>query len=90
MGYYIQVPDNKYKASQLVELYGAEIVDNPQWREDVGLVCVVDNGPWEAAAYAYDEKEYQYFMSGMEGDTRPKIWVQINKAKAEELSGFRR
>lgn len=90
MGYYIQVPKDKRKASQLVELHNAEIVDQPRWSEEVGLICVVDNGPWEAAAYAHSEDEYNYFMSGMIGDTRPKIWLKMDKTLAEELSGFRR
>lgn len=66
MGYYIQVPDNKGKAQQLVTIHGAEILpgqpasfgDVP---EDKALICVVDNGPFEAAALCYDEREFGAF-----------------------------
>ncbi len=87
MGYYIEVPNHKFKASQLVELYGAEIVDKPHWGGPEGLVCVIDNGPWEAAGFAFSEAEFKEFARG---DGRPKIWVQMDRAKAEELSGYSR
>lgn len=38
--------------------------------DDKGLVCVVDNGMFQAAGYAYDEREFQAF-TGI--DDRPKI-----------------
>ena len=66
MGYYIQVPKNKGKAQQLVELYGAEILSKPPTAledipKDKALICVVDNGPWEAAGFCYSQREFEAF-----------------------------
>ena len=36
------------------------------------LVCVVNNGLFGAAAYAYDEREFKNF--NVPGDNRPKRW----------------
>ena len=92
MGFYIQVPENKDKARQLVELYGAEIIPlRPTSLTDVpsdkALICVVDNGAFEAAAYAFDEREFSDFCWTPQ-DPRPRTWVLMDKEKAEELSGF--
>lgn len=79
MGYYIQVPDNKGKAQQLVDLHSAEILPRmPAQFEDVpdgkALICVVDNGPFEAAALCYSERDFEQFdapdESGPEVETR--------------------
>lgn len=45
-------------------------------------MCVVDNGPFEAAAIGYDEKELDRFKRP---DDRPKRWLILTKAKAIEL-----
>lgn len=42
------------------------------------LVCVVDNGFFEAAGYCYDEREFECFIR--EGDTRPKQWLIVPNA----------
>lgn len=67
MGYYIN-PDSspRGKAQKLVELHDATILplepeaftDLP---DDKALVCVVDNGPVEAAALCYSEREFEAF-----------------------------
>lgn len=66
MGYYIQVPENKGKARQLAEMHGATILpQRPEAFEDVpdgqALICVVDNGPFEAAALCYSREEFEVF-----------------------------
>jgi len=66
MGYYIEVPGKKQKAEQLVELYGAEILsDEPRALEDVptgkALICVLDNGSFEAAGFCYSQREFEAF-----------------------------
>jgi len=43
------------------------------------LVCVVDNGFFGAAAYAYDEGEFIAFKSP--GDKRPKRWFIWDKVQ---------
>jgi hypothetical protein len=66
MGYYIQVPDNTNKAGQIVKIYGAEIVPCPSdynaVPKDKALICVVQNGDFDAAGFAYCEQEFQKFM----------------------------
>lgn len=57
---------------------GAVIIDTPTvWSED--LVNVVGNGAFDAAAYAYSEKEMSYFRDTP--DHRPKVWLKYAHAK---------
>ncbi len=89
MGYYIQVPKNKGKAQQIVELYGGRIAFSPPSFEDItpeeAIICVVDNGPYEAAGFAYNQDKL-YAFSHMDG--RRKEWVIMNRQKACELTGY--
>lgn len=66
MGYYVEVPEPKGKAQQLVDSYGAEILKRmPARFEDVpegkALICVVDNGPFEAAGLCCSAEEFESF-----------------------------
>ena len=58
---------------------GSEILPLPptQWQE--GLVCVVDNGPFDAAGYCYDERELEHFKEERTG--RPRKWLLVPGAK---------
>jgi hypothetical protein len=53
-----------------VEVSDAEFQDN--------MVCVVDNGMFAAAGYAYDEREFEVFRRP---DGRPKTWLVYPYAK---------
>lgn len=81
MGYYVNKTSEgkelgaKNKVQTLVD-DGARIV-SPEWREN--LICVVDNGFFEAAAYCYNEKEFRYFIENP--DPRPKTWLVHPMAK---------
>lgn len=90
MGYYIEVPENKDKAQQIVELHGGRIVSGPPSFEDItpeeAIICVVDNGPFEAAGFAYNQAELLVFSHH---DGRPKTWVIMNRQIACELTGYR-
>lgn len=90
MGYYIQVPENLNKAAQLVAIYQAEIIPEPLGFDEVpegkGLVCVVQNPGFDAAAYCYSADEFEEFTRQ---DGRFKHWLIMDKGMAEELSGFR-
>ncbi len=91
MGYYIEVADNKGKARQLAGLYGAGIMDAPPETfkdvpEGLALICVVDNGPFEAAALCYDADEFAAFNDPHE--TRPRTWLLMDQAKAHQLAGY--
>lgn len=66
MGHYIEVPRGKNKAAQLKILYNAEILTRipSTWESipaDKALICVVDNGAWEAAGLCMDKDDYQRF-----------------------------
>lgn len=107
MGYYIEVPERKGKAQQIVELHGGRILQSAPAFEgaapDEAIICVVDNGTFEAAAFCYDEREFNVFR---EPDTlrnpspplgvrdmnpiaqRPRTWLLMNRAEACKLTGF--
>lgn len=87
MGYYIETAVPKGKTEIICkELGGIEISqDEAEFfiKEDMGaIVCVVDNGPFEAAAYCYNLDEFRVFTD--KRDDRPKRWVlveDVNKVK---------
>lgn len=86
MGYYIQTPENLRKANQLVVLYGAEIVPEPIKKDELGgngLICVVENGLFDAAAVCYSDQEASEFNDP--ADPRPKTWLTLPKDKIIEL-----
>jgi hypothetical protein len=84
MGKYINQTQNgplqqKHKAAELNKA-GAELLfDTPTtWEE--GLICVVDNGIFEAAAYVQDARDLEDF-SELVRDTRPRAWLKWDRAK---------
>ena len=89
MGYYIEVPRNKEKAEQLVALHGGEIIAKPDTFDKIpqgkALICIVDNGFFEAAGYCFDSREFSAFAYP---DGRPRKWVLMSLKKAEKLSGY--
>jgi hypothetical protein len=92
MGYYIQTKGHHNKAEQIcLDNKEASIIPQPLLFDEVAsgmaLICVVDNGPFEAAAYCYSEKEFEAFT---EPDGRRKKWLVMDKAKAEKLSGYKK
>lgn len=58
----------------VLENNGATKIDRPVlatiWQE--GMVCVVNNGPFAAAGYAYSEREMKEFS--YPGDQRQQQW----------------
>ena len=69
------------KLKELV-LDGASVISGTpsEWTTD--LICVVDNGPWAAAGYCYDEKEFKRWTDSFaNGDTRRHIWMIYPKVK---------
>lgn len=84
MGKYINhTPEGPLKANSKAEdLIKAGAVMLPgvpnNWEEN--LVCVVDNGIFEAAAYVQDERDLNDF-SDYTYDERPRVWLQWDKAK---------
>ena len=89
MGYYIQTEFFTDKASQIVDTYGAVKLDGPPATfEDIpewaALVCVVQNGPFDAAALVYDEKELWDFTLP---DGRPRTWLLMDRKVAFVAAG---
>jgi len=91
MGYYIETPENLNKAKQIAGIYGGTIVPRPEFSKvpsDTAVIVVVSNGFFDAAAYAYNQAEFDAFHEP--GDFRPKQYVLMDKKKAEALSGYSR
>lgn len=94
MGYYIQTSSHFDKAADLVR-DGAEVVEIKKGEapgylsampSNKALVCVMDNGPFEAAGLCFDAGEAEAFDGPT--DTRPRKWLVMDKARAHELSGY--
>lgn len=83
MGYYINKVNGVMlpalgKAHALIDLADAQPIDEPkEWVEN--LVCVVNNGLFEAAAYIPDTAELIDFT--MPHDYRGKQWMIVPNAK---------
>lgn len=92
MGFYIECDAPKNKAQQLNASLGAfEVSQNEAEmiiKEDMGaVICVVDNGPFEAAAYCYNLDEFRSFTHP--DDDRPKTWLVVDDtAKVRTLSRY--
>jgi hypothetical protein len=84
MGFYIETDGPVNKADYLVKNHGGVKIREPkEWEE--GLVCVVENGMFDAAGYCFSEKEFETFTTP---DRRFKIWVKMDDKLAQKLSGY--
>ena len=87
MGYYINENSKGQEApsngkAQFIEADGGLVIPEPkEWKE--GIVCVVENGFFDAAAYAFSEKEMKEFLHP---DGRDKTWLYYPLAK--NISGY--
>jgi len=92
MGFYIQVPEHFGKAEQIEALYDGMIIPKPNSFDliplNMALIVVVRNQQFEAAGFAYDEKEFVAFTDPE--DLRPKKFVLMNRVMANELSGYKK
>jgi hypothetical protein len=94
MGYYIETPMIKGKADYLKERYKAEEIEeigslNEISKEDMALVCVLENGMWDAVAYIYDDNELKRALPTSR-DNRKRTWLLMDKTLVENLSNYRR
>lgn len=91
MGYYIQTPNPRNRAKDIVELHGGEIIPRPTSLTDVpagkSLIAVVVNGPFDAAGYVHDEREFRDFCADPT-DTRPHVFLLLDEKKTHELTGY--
>lgn len=94
MGFYIEVPRPKNKVEQITaaepSAYETDFMDAQKAMEhpDLGVIVVVDNGPFEAAGYCFSQREFEAFTDFR--DTRPKRFVVMDKEVAERASGYAR
>ena len=91
MGYYIETGANRNKAEFLMENHDAIKLASAKEALDamnsgLGVVVVLDNGPFEAAGYCYSPSELVEFSRP--DDPRPKTFLAMDKPTAERLSGF--
>ena len=90
MGYYIQTKGPLLKAMQLCTDHDAENIGRPSSFAEVpdgkALICVVQNGPFDAAALVHDEREFVEFSDPT--DPRPKDWLIMDKELAHKLAGY--
>ena len=91
MGYYIETKHPLNKASQIVCQHKGEIVPKPlnfdNIPEDKALIVVVQNGMFDAAGYAFDEREFKSFTQP--SDLRPKTFILLDKEIANKLTGYK-
>ncbi len=88
MGYYIQGPALR-KGNFLVKEYNAQQISRPLTfnpPKDKAYICVVDNGIFEAAAFCYNQREYEEFS--LLSDKRNKEWYLMDLSLVKQLSGY--
>jgi len=92
VGYYIETPTTHGKADYLTAHYDAQVVDRPASYagipEGKALIVVVSNGIFEAAGFAYSEREFDAFVNP--SDQRPKTFLLMDRREAELASGYNR
>ncbi len=90
MGYYIETNDCLNKATYIAKRYSAMNVTRDAFLaldvNENGLVVVVNNGFFEAAAFCYNDAERRAFTDL--GDTRPKQYLVMDRKLAERLSDY--
>lgn len=92
MGIYIETPMPKRKAEQIVNIYhGTTILAHQPEKfnvpKDKMLICVVNNGMFDAAALVYNEREYKGFTLPSDRDPRPKTWLLMDRSTALKAAG---
>jgi hypothetical protein len=91
MGFYIPGPP-KGKVEMLVTDYSGVILLKPPVSfnmipKDRLLVCVVDNGIFEAAGVMTTQREYEAWTLDKTDDCR-KVWLTVDRDKASEACGL--
>lgn len=91
MGYYYNPTDDRTKADGLLSLGAQEITQSRATQlvteAQTGIFCVVDNGMFDAAAFAYDAHELAAFTQPT--DNRPKRFFLINRETAKRITGYK-
>lgn len=93
MGYYIETGSNRGKAKFIADNHGGQIIrfDDARRMMNDGshdIIVVMDNGPFEAAGFAYDMEEFKAFTDP--NDFRPRQFVALPKGVGRSLSNCNR
>jgi hypothetical protein len=87
MGFYIELPEHLNKALQLKRDHEAQYVQRPASLAEVPvdktLVCVVENGMFDAAGIVYSDEELAAFAHF---DGRRKTWLLVSTTEVLKLS----
>lgn len=89
MGYYIQTSQNHSKAEEIAQKFNGEIIPQPDFKKiplGKAVIVVIDNGIFEAAAFAYNHDEF--IALTMPHDIRPKKFVLIDWDIAVSETGY--
>jgi len=89
-GFYIQTVGHNFKAGYILENIEGSYEFRPETYQDIpegkGLVIVVENGAFDAAAFIYEEREFEEFT--LPSDNRPKRFILMDISVAEDISGY--
>lgn len=85
MGYYVETPLPTGKARQIIDLYGGvpALPELPDPDSGQTLICVVQNGPFDAAGIIYDQNELNDFSDP--DDYRARTWLTLPTETVIEL-----
>ncbi|MFB3432023.1 MAG: hypothetical protein ABL309_13985 [Phycisphaerales bacterium] len=89
MGYYVQTKKAFNKADDICDQHGGKRLSRQEAHEaskdeNRAVIVVMNNGPFEAAGFAYCHEEFHEFAD----DGRATAFVEIDRDKACELTGF--
>ena len=75
----------RYKVEALLESGAKQITEPDKFDQypDMGIICVADNGPFEAAGYAYNQSELDAFKHP---DPRRKTWLMADRQTIEQYA----
>jgi hypothetical protein len=96
VGYYIETPSAKGKADWLLKEHSEAFeISEPLWEDlnawfvaGYALVMVVENEPFDAAVYVFNENEFDHFTDP--ADTRKARFILMGRDLVEDLSGYKR
>lgn len=92
MGYYIETDSPHNKTEYIIENYGGRLVSykealfTMQSKKSHAVIVVVNNGIFEAAAFAFSDAEFEAFTE--KNDTRPKKFVVIDRNLCKKLTEY--